>query len=324
MNMKMTMNEKGLAKTKALLHGAQHILITSHMRPDGDAIGSLLGLGLALQDAKKEVQMILADGVPKTFRHLVGSDQIRKKPEGEFDTLVVVDCSDLDRVGEYYSQFPAPDLNIDHHVTNKNFAKINLVDTQATATAEMVAEHLPALGLTMTKAIAEALLTGIITDTIGFRTTNMRPEALRTAADLMSTGISLPSLYRKALHSRTFVAARYWGTGLNNLEISDRLVWATLKLEDRRAVAYPGNDDADLVNILATIEEADVALIFIEQSEDKVKVSWRARPGFDVSKIAAQFGGGGHKPASGATIKGSLEEVQSRVIESTKVLFNGK
>lgn len=317
------MNETLLEKGRITLAEAQRILLTSHIRPDGDAIGSLLGLGLALQDADKEVQMVMADGVPKTFRHLDGSNQVRKKPDGEFDTLIVVDCSDLDRVGEYYNQFPAPDLNIDHHITNKNFAKINLVDTKATATAEIITEYLQALGLTMSKPVAEALLTGIITDTIGFRTSNMRPEALRTAADLMSTGIDLPSLYRKALHSRSFQAARYWGAGLSNLEKYDRLIWATLKLEDRNAVHYPGNDDADLVNILSTIEEADVALIFIEQSPEKVKVSWRSRPGYDVSKIAAQFGGGGHKPAAGATISGNLEEVQASVLESTKALMNG-
>jgi len=317
------MNKQLLANAKDVLENGQRILIISHMRPDGDAVGSLLALGLALQEANKEVQMVLADGVPKNFRHLEGSEQIKKKPDGVFDTFIVVDCSDLDRIGEYDSRYDYPDLNIDHHVTNKNFAKVNLVDTQAAATAEMIADYFPALGLTMSVDIAEALLTGIITDTIGFRTTNMRPETLRKAADLMSTGIDLPALYRKALNSRTFVAARYWGAGLNNLEINNRMVWATLKLKDRKAVSYPGNDDADLVNILATIEEADVALIFIEQSEDKVKVSWRARPGYDVSEIAAQFGGGGHKPAAGATIVGSLEEVQARVIDSTKSLFNG-
>lgn len=312
-----------LKKAKTLIEESQRILIASHVRPDGDAVGSMVGLGLALQDAKKEVQMVLADGVPKKFRHLEGSELIRKKPDGEFDTLIILDCSDIDRVGEFYDDFPAPDLNIDHHNTNKNFATINLVEIQAAATAEMIAEYLPALGLSMTTAVAEALLTGIISDTIGFQTTNMRPETLQAAANLMLSGAELPRLYRKTLNERTFKAARYWGAGLSNLEMNNQLVWATLKLEDRKSVNYPGSDDADLVNVLASIEEAEIAVIFIEQPNDKVKVSWRARTGYDVSRIAAQFGGGGHKPAAGATISGDLKEVQTSVIESTQTLLNG-
>jgi len=317
------MNDKSLADAKKLLQESQRVLIVSHVRPDGDAIGSVIGLGLALLDIQKEVQMVMADGVPKKFRHLQGSELVRKKPDGEFDTIILVDSSDIDRVGDFYIDFPTPDLNIDHHVTNTYFASTNLVDSNATATAEMIAKFLPSLGFPLTTPIAEALLTGIITDTIGFQTTNMRPETLRTAADLMIPGIDISKLYRKVLNERTFKAARYWGAGLKNLEKCDQLVWATLKLEDRKSISYPGNDDADLVNILASIEEAEIALIFVEQSEDKVKVSWRARTGYDVSKIATQFGGGGHKPAAGATISGELKEVQSKVINSTQTLLNG-
>lgn len=316
------MTNNSLTEAKRILHESQRVLIVSHIRPDGDAVGSLIGLGLALQEIQKEVQMVLSDGVPKKFRHLKGSELIRKKPDGEFDTIIVVDCSDLDRVGEFYNDFPAPDINIDHHITNTFFASTNLIDSEATATAEMIAEYLPALGLSISTAVAEALLTGIITDTIGFQTTNMRPDTLRVAADLMIPGVNISDLYRKALNERTFKSARYWGAGLQNLEMRGHLVWATLKLEDRQSISYPGNDDADLVNILASIEEAEIALIFVEQAKDKVKVSWRARSGYDVSKIASQFGGGGHKPAAGATISGELKEVQAKVINSTQTLLN--
>jgi phosphoesterase RecJ-like protein len=316
------MSKTKLTEAKTVLAGSQRILIVSHVRPDGDAVGSLLGLGLALRDADKKVQMILADGVPKTFRHLHGSQLIQKKPDGEFDTIVALDSSDLDRLGDFYKHLPSPDINIDHHITNQHFAKINLVDTKASATAEMLTGYLPVLGYSISKPAAEALLTGIITDTIGFRTSNMRPETLRTAADLMSMGIDLPALYMKALHSRSFEAARYWGAGLSTLKKNQNLVWATLKLDDRKSIKYPGNDDADLVNILTTIEDVDIAIVFIEQTGNKVKVSWRARPGFDVSKIAAQFGGGGHKPAAGATIEGNLDQVQASVLKSTQTLIN--
>ncbi|MEN8171726.1 MAG: bifunctional oligoribonuclease/PAP phosphatase NrnA [Chloroflexota bacterium] len=316
------MNKELIADAFDILHQAQRILVTSHVRPDGDAIGSLLGLGLALQDNGKDVQMIMADGVPKSFRHLSGSEQVHRKPKGTFDAIVVVDCSDLGRVGSVLDDLPDPDLSIDHHITNLPFARVNLVDSDATSTTEMLTALLPALKLSLSKPIAEALLTGLITDTLGFRTTNMRPQALRAAADLMAFGIDLPVLYRKVLLSRSYHAARYWGRGLSNLQLENRIVWTSLTLDDRQAVDYPGRDDADLINVLSTIEDADVALIFVEQKDDTVKVSWRSRPGFDVAKVAFQFGGGGHKPAAGAELEGPLDEVQQKVLEATRAIMH--
>ncbi|MBG7610107.1 MAG: bifunctional oligoribonuclease/PAP phosphatase NrnA [Anaerolineae bacterium] len=316
------MNNALIKDAHDLIHQAQRVLVTSHIRPDGDAVGSLLGLGLALQESGKEVQMILADGVPKAFRHLSGSEQVYRKPQGTFDAVIVVDCSDLGRVGSVLDNSPGPDLSIDHHITNLNFARINLVDIEATSTTEILTSLIPALNLSISTSAAEALLTGIITDTLGFRTTNMRPQAMRVAADLMSLGIDLPTLYNKALLSRSFHALRYWGSGLNNLQLENRLVWTALTIDDRIAVNYPGRDDADLINVLSTIDDADIAIIFVEQKNGSVKVSWRARPGFDVSKVALQFGGGGHKPASGAEIEGDLDEVQQKVLYATRAILS--
>lgn len=301
------------------LYAAQNILVVSHVRPDGDAVGSLLGLGLSLQAAGKDVQMALADGVPSNFRHLQGSEQIRRRPQGKFDLVCVVDCSDLKRAGETING-QTPQINIDHHVTNLNFAIVNLVDTHAVATAQILAELLPKLDLPITQPVAAALLTGLISDTLGFRTSNMNPQALRLAASLMEYGADLPELYRLALIERSYEATQYWGYGLRSMQREGRLAWTCLTLADRQAVGYPGRDDADLINILASIEDIDVVIIFVEQTSKRVKVSWRAQPGFDVSQIALQFGGGGHPPASGADLPGSMEEVIPRVLEATRPL----
>jgi len=303
------------------IQAARRILVVSHIRPDGDAVGSLLAMGLALHAAGKDVQMVLADGVPRNFRRLKGSDKVLNQPQGEFDFITVVDCSDLERAGSALNGYSLPDLNIDHHPTNLNFARINLVESNAVATAEMLFDYLPQFGLPISVPVAEALLTGLITDTIGFRTVNMTPKALRVAADLMETGVDLPSLYQKALFSRSLNAVRYWGTGLAKINADRRMVWTTLSLADRQKIGYPGRDDADLINILSTIEDTDIVLIFIEQADDRVKVSWRSKPGLDVSQIAVNFGGGGHKTAAGAEIEGSLEEVESKVIKATKSLI---
>lgn len=302
---------------------AQRVLVVSHIRPDGDAVGSLLGLGLSLQSAGKEVQMVLSDGVPAQFRHLPGSDQIRYHPEGAFDLIVVVDCSDLDRTGGALNGYPTPDINIDHHPTNLHYARLNLVESDAVATAEMLVEYLPRFGLPVTQPVATALLNGLITDTLGFRTFNMTSRTLRVAADLMEVGADLPSLYYRALLTRSYEAVRYWGAGLSKLQREGRLVWTSLTLKERYAIGYPGRDDADLINILSTLEDVDVVVLFIEQTRGRIKVSWRSQPGFDVSQTALRFGGGGHQPAAGAEIEGDLEEVQARVLQATRSLFDG-
>jgi len=316
------MDEQLLKIARSEVLEADRLLVASHIRPDGDAIGSLLGLGLSLQAAGKDVQMVSADGLPSIFRHLAGSELVSSRPEGHFDLIIVVDCSDLDRVGSALNGSSSPDLNIDHHPTNLNFARLNLVETEAVATAEMLAEYLPYFGLPITPRVANALLFGIITDTLGFRTHNMTPRALRSTANLMEAGGDLPNLYHHALLKRSFEAARYWGAGLSALQREGRLAWTSLTLADRRAVGYPGRDDADLNNVLSTVEDIDIVVVFVEQGKGHIKISWRSLPGFDVSQVALRFGGGGHAAAAGAEIEGSLEEAQAKVLPATRALLN--
>jgi len=307
------------SQIKARLDAAQKVLVTSHIRPDGDAVGSLIGLGLALQNAGKTVQMVLANGVPFSFRHLQGSEQVQKEPEGEFDTFIAVDCADFKRLGEIFESFGQPDINIDHHITNEHFGKLNLVEGKEVAVAAILTKYLPAWGYEITQPIAAALLTGIITDTLGFRTSNMTPEALRQAAALMDTGVNMPELYMRGLVHRSFSAARYWGAGLSKLETSDGIVWSTLTLEDRKLCNYPGNDDADLINEISAIDNHKVGMVFVEQNNGHVKVSWRAlEKGVDVSSVAVHFGGGGHAAAAGADINGTMNEIQPLVLKATK------
>lgn len=307
------------------LNKAQSILIASHVRPDGDAIGSLLALGLALQDAGKTVQMVLQDGVPASFRHLPGHEQVQKEPKGDWDTLISVDCADFKRLGRVFETVRKPDINIDHHITNEEFGAINLIVGEEVATSSILADCLPLWGLEITQPIAAALLTGIVTDTLGFRTANTTPEALRQAALLMERGADLTDLYSRALVRRSYPAARYWGAGLSSLERKHGLVWGTLTLADRKSAGYGGNDDADLINVISAIDGAKVGMIFVEQTDNHVKISWRAiEDGMDVSKVAKHFNGGGHAAAAGADIPGPLSEVQPRVLETTREMLGLK
>ena len=300
--------------------GANSVAVVAHIRPDGDAIGSVLGLGTALKEAGKEVQFVLEDGASAAFKDLVNYKKIKKQIKKPVDVVVVVDCSDLERAGNALNELPV-DISIDHHPTNTMFGATNCVISKAAATAEIITDHLEAWGLTLTAPVAEALVAGIITDTIGFRTSNVGGATLKAASKLVDTGIDMPMIYNKVLLERTYESVKLWGRGIDNLQRNGRIAWTTLDEADRKAAKYTGKDDAELTSLLSTIKGIDIFLVFITQENGKVKVSWRAKPGLDISHIAVYFGGGGHAPAAGATIEGSLDEVIAQVIKETKKVF---
>ena len=298
-------------------------VVVSHIRPDGDAIGSALGLAQALRIAGKQVAVVLEDAVAEKYASLPGSGQVVKQLPNDYDYLIVVDCSDPQRTGSVLKGLQ-PDLVIDHHKTNLNFGKINLVEDEAEATALMLAKHIQNWGLSIDSGVASAFLTGILADTIGFRTSNVTSEALRVSAELVDQGANLHEIYYQTLVTRSLAEARYWGQGLTKLQYQDGLLWSELTLEDRIRAGYYENDDADLVNTLSAISDVQITVLFVQQSIDRVKISWRSVAGLDVSGLAFQFGGGGHAAAAGADVSGSLEEVRERILSTTRTYLNEK
>jgi len=314
--------ENHLAAARQRVARAQRVLLLTHVNPDGDAIGSLLGLGLALRAAGKQVTFACSDVAPDNFRFLQGFAEISQEPRGEYDLIVALDAADLGRLGKLGKQLPRlPDVMFDHHATNPSFATINLLDVQAASTAELITELLEPLGLPLTRVAAEALLVGVITDTMGFRTSSTTAKTLALVQVLMQAGASLPELYDLAFFKRSYYTVRLWGQGLSRIKLEERLVWTSLTLADKAAAQYPGSGDGDLINILSAVREAEVAVIFTERPENKVKVSWRAVPGVDVAKLAALFGGGGHVAAAGAEVTGTLAEVETAVLAATRAVL---
>jgi phosphoesterase RecJ-like protein len=299
------------------LKNSKSPLILSHMRPDGDAIGSIVGLGMLLKKAGKSPCLVLEDGLPAKYRFLKGSELVVKKQTDTHDLTIVLDCSDQRRLGDSFSGISV-DINIDHHITNENFGAINFVRPDYPATCAILAKFLPDWGFSHDLDSSSAFLMGIVTDTIGFRTSNVTPETLRQSALLMESGAALSDIYNQALVSQTYPTSLIWGFALSRLVRENGLIWTVITLDDRKKAKYIGRDDADLTNILSAIEGSDVSLVFNEQNSGKVKVSWRSNAPYDVSKIAQQFGGGGHPQASGAEFEGTLEEVENKVISKTK------
>ena len=311
-----------IRRARALLARAISVAVVSHVRPDGDAVGSLLAFSLSLEQAGIHATPVLMDGLPSRFRFLPGADRILRALPEDHDLLVALDCADAERLGiQPGPERPHVDLNIDHHATNTHFAAVNLVEPAAAATAEVLHGVLPQLRLPLTRDVALNLLAGLLADTIGFRTASVTAKTLRIAAELMDWGAPMAQVYQSVLGLQSFFSARYWGTGLSRLAMDDGLVWTTLLQADREKVGYAGFDDADLINLLSNIEGARVAVVFVEQPGQRVKVSWRSRDGLDVSSLAIQFGGGGHEPAAGAMIEGKLEVVQDDVLSATRALL---
>jgi phosphoesterase RecJ-like protein len=298
-------------------------LITTHTRPDGDAIGSLLALTLLLDDLGKAVTPALAEGPPARLKFLPGSDRIGNSLQEDADLLITVDCSDFERTAFIFppESTPTVNINIDHHPTNDRFAEINLVDPTAAATAEIIFDLASENGWNLTPDIATNLLTGIVTDTIGFSTPSTNERTFEIAASLVHLGAPIHHIYDLSLKRKTFASVQYWARGLGQLERQGDLVWATLTLEDRKTAAYPGSDDADLINLLQTIENARITLVFVEQPKGKVKVSWRSEVGINVAAIAENFGGGGHAQAAGAMIEGDVQTVRDTVLAETQALL---
>lgn len=308
---------------RTVLEGASTIVVLGHIRPDGDAIGAVLGLTLSLRLAGKDVIPILADGVPARFRFLPCTSDVQSELPGRYDLSITVDCSDLERTGfadEFQSKKPG--INVDHHPTNTYFAEINLIDPQASATSEMLFTLSDQLGLDIDQQVAANYLSGLVTDTLGFRTTSVTSATLQIAARLVDYGAPLSDIYHRTLSHRSYASARYWGEGLKKLNRDGMIVWTTLSLEDRDQTQYPGWDDADLINMLTTIEDVRVSIVFVEQPGGKIKISWRSDPGVNVAELAKAFGGGGHAQASGAMVLGGLSEVTSDVLDATRELLN--
>jgi len=312
-----------IQRASQLISQAERCVVFSHVRPDGDAVGALLALSLSLEKSGKQVDAVLVDGLPGRFSFLPGARRVVRRPRLQEALWIAVDCADLPRLGAGGGDSDPPvAINIDHHPTNTRFGQLDFVDPQAASTTQMLYALIPQWGLKLDQEVATNLLAGLLTDTIGFRTPNVTPEVLRVAAELQALGAPLAGLYERLLNTRSFVAMRYWGAGLSRLHKEDGILWTWLTEEDRKESGYHGQDDADLINLLTTVEGAEVTIVFVEQRREKVKVSWRARQGVDVAAIAQQFGGGGHAAAAGAMIAGPLEQVRDQVLGATRQILN--
>ena len=300
--------------------------VACHIMPDGDAIGSLLGLGLALRQLGKRCTLACADPAPAKFDSLSGfSDICALKPDQE-QVIVTVDCSDTERLGALFHPAIFGErtvINIDHHITNTGFGDVNVV-RDLPSTAEIVYALIRPMDVHVERDIASAILTGLVTDTRCFRTGNVSTRQLRTAISLMNAGASLTEITELAFNREPISRICLWGQALANVQTRGRIIWTEV---DRKMVNKCGaspDDGGGLVSFLASAMGVDVAVVFREQDDGRIEASMRAGPGWDVTSVALQFGGGGHPRAAGCTVSGKLGSVRERVLAALETALQGQ
>lgn len=302
---------------------ADKVLVTTHVDPDGDAIGSLTAMGQALKQMGKRVTVACDDAAPQRFRYLTMADEVVAEPYGRdrYNLLVVLDCGDESRAGHVYANLPEPRptiINIDHHITNTYFGDLNLVDGEATSTTEILYGLFLKMGVEITAEIAESLLTGLVTDTLGFGTVGVTARTLRTAADLVDAGASLSDITMRALNMRNMETIQLWRSGLNSMNYEDGLAWSAIADRERQAIGYRGTSSVGLVNLLADVDIVNMSAVLMEMSDGSVKVGFRCRPPYNVAEVAVSLGGGGHALAAGCTLPGPLDQAEATVVAACK------
>lgn len=294
--------------------------IVSHVSPDGDSVGSMLGLYNALISLGKNVNMFIDDSFPEMFSFLPKFNEAKRCNEFKHhNCLFVLDCGDLDRLGRCRELAEKCDtlINIDHHISNNFFGHINMVDPNASSVGEIILQILNSNRIETSKDIASCLYTSILTDTGGFKYSNTTSDTLNAVGSLISTGIDFTDIYSTIYDRKTIGQVRLTSKVTSTLEMYADGKVSVLSLfknmiEECGALEEDSND---IINIGRDIEGVEVAVFIKEKDKDIYKISLRSKKYIDVRKIAETFGGGGHIRAAGCTIEGTYEDAKKKTLD---------
>lgn len=304
---------------------ANTIVILTHETPDGDAIGSSLAMKLALKQIGKESDVIIPE-YSRLFNFLPGANEIKTESEiKEYDLAISVDCTDLKRLkcGDEYFETAKRKIQIDHHGSNQMFADLNFVNPVSPACCEILAEIFGYYEINIDKEIGTCLVTGIITDTGGFKYSGVTAETFEFTADLLQKGVNVSSIYKRVLDTKTRANFELTKLASNRMEICEngKIAFTYITKEDEENVNAETGDHEGLVDIGREIEGVEVSIFIREKEEGEFKASLRANDYVNVSDVCLLFGGGGHPKAAGCAVKGTKDEVKEKLLrEVRKVL----
>ena len=302
----------------------QTFCVVGHVRPDGDCIGSQLGLAMALQNEGKQVVCWNEDVAPAKLKFLDPTGMFSRPKRGEsFDCVIATDCASFERLGKTGDCITSRKvlINIDHHESNTRYADINWVSAREASTGELIFRLLKVARWPITKPIADNLFTAVSTDTGSFQYANTRPGTFHTGAELVTRGANLAKICDEVYQSYSLSRVRLLKLVYNKFRLADndRIAWFWLKKADFSRTGAVSNDSEGLIDHIRAIEPVVVACVFEELEPELTRLSLRSKSDkINVNEIAAQFGGGGHSAAAGARIAGKPLSVQRRVLTAVK------
>jgi bifunctional oligoribonuclease and PAP phosphatase NrnA len=302
-----------------VLRRGRRFAVGSHARPDGDAVGSMLACGMVLAQMGKQADLVAADSVPLLYRGLPCASSIRQtqRLDGEYDAVILLECDGLarSRLSGLERRFL---VNIDHHVSAREFADVNWIDTDACAVAEMVYRLARAAGATVTAEMAACLYTGVLTDTGSFCYEGTDVHAFEIARELVCCGADPAQLAREVYFSNPLSKMAVLGAALNNLRRDGKLAWLWVTHADMQRTGAAEEDCEGIVNYAIAVAGVEAAVLLRELPDRRVRLSLRSKGRLDVARIAASFGGGGHLHAGGCTLEGPLSAATSRILETMR------
>ena len=305
------------------IKNAEKIVIMAHETPDGDAIGSMLSMNLALKKLGKEADVIVRE-FPRTFDFLPGAKEARSNSDIEqYDLAISLDCADLKRlVGREYFESAKKTIVIDHHGTNMMYGDLNFVNPVSPACCEILAGMFEYFDIEIDSEIGSCILTGIITDTGGFKYSSVTPETFEFTAELLRKGVNVSDIYQRVLETRRKSNFELLRRAMNRLELLEdgKIAFTYINKKDEEEVHAETGDHEGIVENGRSIEGVKVSVFIREKEENIYKVSMRAGNGFNinVSDICYIFGGGGHPRAAGAVVSGTVEQVKEKLVKEIK------
>ncbi|MCX7982889.1 MAG: bifunctional oligoribonuclease/PAP phosphatase NrnA [Syntrophales bacterium] len=307
-----------------VIRQCQHFLITSHVRLDGDAIGSELALYLLLKRLGKECVVYNEDALPENYLFLPGSSQITQTlgDVSQYDAAFILDCSELERVGKEAERIKTIGvlINIDHHLSNDGFCEIRLIDPRASSTGELIWRLIEAMAIEPSPPIAECLYTAILTDTGSFRYGNTTFEALKTASQMVAYGASPQLISQEIYEKEPLEKMRLMARVLSGLSLEEqgKVACLVVTLKDLEETRASHNHTEGFVDLGRHIKGVAVSLFFSQVGPDTFKISMRSKDKIDVERVARMLGGGGHRNAAACKLQGDIESVKRRVLEVIK------
>lgn len=310
-----------LGEVTELIETHQRFAITSHIRPDGDGLGSSLALNWILRSLQKDTEVIIHDPVPHAYLNLPGADEVRvvEDLDRDYDAVFVIECSDITRPGlpKLQDQFV---INIDHHTTTELFGNLNWIDSTAAAVGEMIYNLAKAMGVQITSELASCIYAALLTDTGSFHFSNTTERTFKIASELVRFGAQPAKLSQAIFYQYPYAKIKLTGAVLSTLQCdeSGQIAWIQMTSQAMEESGATEEDTDGIITYPLTIGAVEAAAFFRELSNSTYRVSLRSKNRVNVAQVAEQFGGGGHKNAAGFTLVANYDDLSQQVLTKLK------